>query len=488
MVNAAAGTPPRSRVLIALFAGPLLFFALRLIAPPNGMSATAWTLLALLAWMVAWWLSEAIPLAATALLPVIVMPLAGIAELGVVTSAYGHPLIFLFLGGFMLAMAIESVGLHRRMALSIVARIGTRPARLMLGFMIATAFLSMWITNTAATIMMVAVALSVIDFMKSRSRDGGEAQVRRFSSGLMLAVAYSASIGGMATLIGSPVNALLATTLAGEYGITVEFIDWLLIGLPVTLIMLAAAWFLLARLLYPAGDLAAADLGAAIRTERTALGPMDPAERIVATVFVLAAIGWIFGDPLSALTGLPISDTAVALTAALLLFAIPVNKSMTRFALSWQTAVKLPWNVLILIGGGLAVASAFQRTGLADWIGDQVLELTIPVVALILLVTAIMVFLTEIMSNPASAATILPVVAAVAVGLDLSPLQLAVPAALAANMSFMMPVATAPNAIVFSSPDLKIADMARAGLWLNLLGIVICTMLVSFVLAPLNGW
>ncbi|MES0811515.1 DASS family sodium-coupled anion symporter [Roseibium sp. SCPC15] len=480
-----ASTSP-IRTLIALFSGPLLYILVRFLPAPEGMSAEAWALLALLCWMVAWWLSEILPLAATALLPVIVMPLSGIADVGTVTRAYGHPLIFLFLGGFMLAMAIESVGLHRRIALAIVSRVGTRPRELTLGFMVATAFLSMWITNTAATIMMYAVALSVVDFIKAKSTTPDT--LKQFSVGLMLAVAYSASIGGMATLIGSPVNALLATILYGEYGIVVEFVDWLMIGLPVTLVMLVLAWLLLTVALYPSGNIEGRDLAEAVRSEHGKLPPMSRAERTVAAVFFLAGVGWIFGDQISHLTGLPITDTTVALVAALLLFALPVNSDMTEFALDWRTAAGLPWNVLILIGGGLAVALAFQITGLADWIGEQVSGLDIAVFAMVLLVTTMMVFLTEIMSNPASAATILPVVSAVAVGFDLTPLLLAVPAALAANMSFMMPVATAPNAIVFSNPDLKILDMAKAGIWLNLCGIAVCTLMVYFVFRPLAGW
>ena len=489
-MKAGDGAPPTApvRALAAIVAGPLLFLALSLVPPPTGMSAGGWSLVALLAWMVVWWVSEALPLAATALLPVVVMPLAGIAEVGTVTRAYGHPLIFLFLGGFMLAMAIEKVGLHRRIALAIVSRVGTRPRRLTLGFMIATAFLSMWITNTAATIMMYAVALSVIDYIAGAADPAEREPVRRFAVGLLLAVAYSASIGGMATLIGSPVNALLATIMAGEYGITVEFVDWLLIGLPMTVLMLGAAWVLLAFVLYPAPERDRAEAGEAIRREVERLGPISAAEAIVAAVFLLAAVGWIFGDPLSRATGLPISDTTVAIAAALLLFAAPTDRRLTAFALDWPTAAKLPWNVLILIGGGLAVALGFQSTGLAGDIGAAVAGLDIALLAMVLIITAAMVFLTEIMSNPASAATILPVVAAVAAGLGASPLLLAVPAALAANMSFMMPVATAPNAIVFSNPNLRIADMVRTGFWLNIAGIALCTAFVGLVLRPLYGW
>lgn len=472
----------------AIAAGPVLFAALGALTPPVGMSANAWTLIALLAWMVAWWVTEALPLPATALLPILVMPLSGVASLGDVTAAYGHPLIFLFLGGFMLAIAIESSGLHRRMAIAIVSAIGTGPGTLTLGFMVATAFLSMWITNTAATIMMVTVALSVTDFITASSEEADAPRVRRFTVGLMLAVAYSASVGGMATLIGSPVNALLASTLAGEYGVRLEFVDWLVIGLPATIVMLLVIWLVLTRLLYRETTLAGTDLGVVIAAERDSLGPMQPAEKIVGAVFLLAALGWIFGDPISDATGLPVSDTTVAIAAAIALFALPVDRSLTTFALDWERARTLPWAVLILIGGGLAVAGAFRETGLAGFIGDNVAALDVSVFAMILLVTAVMILLTEIMSNPASAATLLPVAAATSVGLDHSPFLLAVPAALAANMSFMLPVATAPNAIVFSHPDVRIADMARAGAVLNVFGLAVTTLLVYGVMAPLAGW
>ena len=476
----------RHRAIAAIVAGPLIFFALTFVPPPGGMSVEAWRLLALLAWMVAWWLSEVVPLAATALLPIVVMPLAGIAEIRSVTQAYGHPLIFLFLGGLMLAMAIQGAGLHRRIALVIISRVGTSPRRLTLGFMVATAFLSMWITNTAATIMMYAVALSVIDFMERQAKAADDA--RRFAVGLMLAVAYSASIGGMGTLIGSPPNALLASTLAGEYGIRIDFYDWMLIGMPVAVVMLAGAWVLLTFVLYPPRASGPSNLKDVIQSELAALGTMGRSERVVSAVFAFAAIGWIFGDPIVDVTGLPITDTTVALTAALLLFAIPIDRSAGRFALDWATAKELPWNVLLLIGGGLAIATAFQVTGLADWIGGRVGDLDLSVLAIVLLVTTIMVFLTEVMSNPASAATLLPVVAAVAVGLDRNPMLLAVAATIAASMAFMMPVATAPNAIVFSYKDLKMADMMRAGVLLNVIGIAVCTLAVYFVFRPIHQW
>ena len=395
------GKTSRFYFVASLVAGPGIFFILTAAGPPADIPRSAWVLIALLGWMVAWWVSEAVPLAATALLPVVVMPLTGIADIGTVTRAYGHPLIFLFLGGFMLALAIEAVGLHRRVALAIISRVGTRPKTLTLGFMIATAFLSMWVTNTAATILMYAVALSVIEFIRDRTAPDERQDVRRFTVSLLLAIAYSASIGGMATLIGSPVNALLATILSGEYGITVEFVDWFLIGLPVSMVMLVIAWVLLTKLYFGNLTFGETELGDMIRTEIDGLPTVSFAEVVVASTFLLVAVGWMFGDPISRATGLPITDTTVALTAALLLFAIPVNRSLSVSALDWPTAVKLPWHVLLLIGGGLAVALAFQVTGLADWIGSRVAGFNIGVLAMILIITIMMVFLTEIMSNPA---------------------------------------------------------------------------------------
>lgn len=476
----------RNRALAAILAGPVLFAALMIAPAPAGMPVEAWRLVAVLAWMVAWWLSEAVPLAATALLPIVVMPLVGIADVGTVTSAYGHPVVYLFLGGFMLAAAIEKAGLHRRIALAIVARVGTGPRRLMLGFMAATAALSMWITNTAATIMMFAVATSVIHFL--RRQDVGAATLRRIGVGLMLSIAYSASIGGLGTLIGSPPNALLASMLSSEYGIEVGFADWMMLGLPVAIVMLAATWALFAFVLFRPVGPAIPDLSGIIGQERAALGEMGRAERTVAAVFGLAAIGWIFGNPISTLTGLPVTDTAVAIGAAVLLFAIPVDRTWKRFALDWEAAAGLPWNVLLLIGGGLAVGSAFQETGFATWIGSNVRDIDLPIVVLILIATTIMVLMTEIMSNTAAAATMLPVLAGVAVGFGHQPMLLAVPAAFAASMAFMMPVATPPNAIVFSHDDLKIADMVRAGACLNLVAVAVVTVSVCFVFRPLLGW
>ncbi len=468
--------------ITALLAGPALALLVLLLPPPADMPSEAWRLVAMAIWMVVWWLSEVVDIAVTALLPIVLMPSLEIAPIRDVTENYGHPLIFLFLGGFLLAIAMQSVGLHRRIALSIVLRVGSSPARIVLGFMLATAFLSMWISNTATTIMMYAVALSVIDFVSDHTED--KEKVRGFALALMLGVAYAASIGGVGTLIGTPPNALLASFLASEYQITIDFFQWMLFGIPLVIVMLPLTWLLLTRLLYPASAIAVGDPSQVVRSELEALGTTTIKERWVGLIFLLAALGWILRGPLEATIGLPISDTTVAMVAAILLFTVPIQG---RSVLNWERAKALPWGILLLFGAGLALANGFGSTGLAVWIGNQASQVEIETWLLILLVAAVIVFLTEITSNTASTATFLPVLAAVAVGLNLDPQLLTVPVAISASMAFMMPVATPPNAIVFSYPDLHSGDMARAGILLNLLAIALCFVTVQVLVRPILG-
>ncbi len=477
-----AARPLSAARLAALVVGPLCSLLLLALPAPEGMAPEAWRLVAMTAWMVIWWLSEAVPMAATALLPIILMPLYGIAEIGQVTRDYGHPIIFLFLGGFLLAIAMQRVGLHRRMALKIVAAIGGSPRRIILGFMVATAFLSMWITNTASTILMFAVALSVISFLRERTGDPEDA--RQFALALLLGIAYSASIGGVGTLIGTAPNGLLVSVLSGEYGIRISFFDWMKIGVPVILVMLPVTWVFLTFLLFRLGNVQFGDLRRIILEELAALGPMSRGESLVATVFALTAIGWIFRAPLSSLSGLAISDTTVAVTAAMALFAVPISRGEGSFALDRKAFGALPWDVLILVGGGLALAAGFASSGLAAWIADSVARIDIATWALILLATAVIVYMTEITSNTASTATFLPILAAVAVGMGLDPRLLAIPVTLGASMAFMMPVATPPNAIIFSYEDLRLRHMVRAGLWLNVIAIAVCFS-AALLLVPL---
>ena len=458
--------------LVALIAGPVTMLLLLMMPAPAALEPAAWSLVALAAWMVIWWMTEAAPLPVTALLPLPMMPLLGIAGQKAVGASYGHPLIFLFLGGFLIAAAMQRWGLHRRIALNIVNLVGTSPQGIIGGFMLATAFLSMWISNTATTVMMFAVGISVIDFVASRVED--PEQARRFGVALMLGIAYSASIGGVATLIGTPPNTFLASFLADTYNLHIDFGTWMMMGLPIALVLLPITWLLLCKWLFPLQGLHLNGAKGLIEQELQSLGGMSRGERTVLWVFVTTAFLWIFRKWLTGVTGLTITDTSIALLAATVLFVVPASRERGEFAIEWDSAKKVPWGVLLLFGGGLALAGAFKSTGLAAAIGTMVSDLQALEISLIVLVTImVIIFLTEITSNTATTATFLPILGAVAVGLGVSPMVLAIPAALAASMAFMMPVATPPNAIVFSYDGLHIGDMMKAGIWLNLLTITL---------------
>jgi sodium-dependent dicarboxylate transporter 2/3/5 len=443
------------------------------------MAKEAWSLVALIAWMVIWWLSEAIPIPATALLPIPFMPILGIGNMESVASQYSNPIIFLFLGGFLMAAAMQKWGLHKRIALKIVSVVGTNPARVIGGFMIATAFLSMWISNTSAAIMMFVVAISVIDFVARKTSD--EKVLRNFGVALMLGIAYGGTIGGVGTLIGTPPNALLASFLSTSYGIEIDFFTWMKFGIPIVLIMLPLTWLLLTKFVFPAKHIQIGDIKTLIDNELIELGSMSKAEKIVAGVFFSAALGWVFRQPLVELTGLPINDTTIALVAAVVLFAWPVSRQDSKFILDWEVAKELPWGILLLFGGGLALSFGFNNTGLALWIGEMVSGFNVSTWLLVLSVVISIVYLTEITSNTASTATFLPILGAVAIGLDLDPRTLAIPAALAASMAFMMPVATPPNAIVFTYDKMRLFDMVKAGFFLNIIAILVIYLAMYFL-------
>lgn len=423
--------------------------------------------------MIVWWLSEAVPLWATALLPIPFIPFFGIADIKSALVPYAHPLIFLFLGGFMLAAAMQKSGLHKRIALSIIGIVGTNSNRIIAGFMLATAFLSMWISNTATTVMMYAVAISMISLVATRMDDLKDS--RNFSVALMLGIAYSASIGGVGTLIGTPPNALLANILQGSYQIELDFVTWMLFGVPVILVMLPITWLLLTKFLFPTTNHRNLSASSVLREELISLGPLSRSESLVAVIFLFAALGWIFGKPISTLTGLPVSDTSVALIAASLLFVLPTLLCEEHFLLDWEGMKHLPWGILVLLGGGLAIADAFNTTGLAEAIGAGMSGLDMfNIWTSVFIACALIIALTELTSNTASAATFLPILGAISIGLGHDPRLLMIPVTLGASMAFMTPVATAPNAIVFSYERLRIADMVRAGIWLNAVAVFVC--------------
>ncbi|MDX1675131.1 MAG: DASS family sodium-coupled anion symporter [Longimicrobiales bacterium] len=487
---------PSFRRIAGLLGGPLLFIALLAFPVPAGMAPAAWRTAAVGLLMAVWWVTEAIPIPATALLPLVLFPVLDVTGIGDTAAPYASPIIFLFMGGFMIAAAMQRWQLHRRIALTVVHALGTRPHRLVLGFMLATAFLSMWVSNTATAVMMMPIGLSVIGLVRPGQDDDALPGQLAFGTALMLGIAYAASIGGLGTLIGTPPNALLAGFLETTYGYELGFARWMLVGLPLSVLALPLVWLYLTRLAFPIGIDEIPGGRAMIRDELRDLGPVSAGERRVGIVFGLTALAWITRPLLDdVVPGL--SDAGIAMGAALALFLIPVDRETGRFALDWGTAQDLPWGVLILFGGGLSLAAAVTETGLAEWIGAALSGLgSWPTVLLVAGVTAVIVFLTELTSNTATAAAFLPILGPLAVALGENPLLLAVPAALGASCAFMMPVATPPNAIVYGSGYITIPQMARAGLALNLLFILLITglaytvLLVALGVTPgtLPGW
>lgn len=495
--------------------GLLLFFGLLLLPAPEGLSANAWRTAAVAVLMAVWWTTEAIAIPATALLPLVLFPGLGVLSMAEAAEPYANELIFLFMGGFFLAAAMERWGLHRRIALAIVAAVGTGPERLVLGFMIATGFLSMWISNTATTAMMLPIGLAMVAIFgggdgeavvdgrppeghaPEQSLGGADGAAGKapssFGTALMLGIAYGASIGGVATLIGTPPNAILAGAAQEMLDVEIGFLAWMLVGLPIAIVLMPLAWLLLVRVLYPPGAVRG-DAGALLQQERDAQGRMDRGERIVAVVFALTALAWVLRAPKDVGTvtipGLQtlapaVRDSTIAIAAALLLFLIPVDRKRGVFALEWDQARTIPWGVLVLFGGGLSLARAMDVSGLATWIGAGVTGLAgVPDWVLFLTVAAVFVALTEITSNTATSTMAMPIMAGAAVGLGTGPIPLMATAALAASMAFMLPVATPPNAIVFASDHVTIPRMARAGIWLNLLAVATITVAVT-LLVPL---
>ncbi len=465
-----------NKPLIAVLLGPGLLLLCTILPSPPGLSESGWQTLAIAVWMASWWALEMIPIPATALLPLIVFPLLDIHTLQITAKAYSHPIIFLFLGGFLVGIALQHWNLHRRLALHILLKTGSEPRRQLAGFMIATAFLSMWVSNTATSIMMLPIALSVI------ALEGEESS--KFSTALLLGVAYSASIGGIATLIGTPPNALLAAYLQNSHGIEISFASWLLVGLPVSLSLLLLCWWWLGKGLLNSN--ASANNEELIRAHLCELGAVSTAEKRVLAVFFITAGLWVFRPIIN--RGLPeLTDTGIALLAGFILFVLPAGEGNKQRLLDWEQAQKLPWGILLLFGGGLALAGAIQSSGLADWMASGLKVLADwPEFLLLVCVVAVIIFLTELTSNTATTASFLPLLGAFALAQNSSPLLLTVPAAIAASCAFMMPVATPPNAVVFGSGKLTIPDMMRQGLLLNLAGIAVVTVVAYGVISI--GW
>jgi len=484
------GVPPLKTSSIrrlGRWAGPTAAALVLLLPAPPGLEPVAQRTGAVAIWMAVWWMTEAVAIPVTSLLPLAAFPALGVLSAADASAPYAQELIFLFMGGFFLAAAMEESGLHRRIALSILSAVGSSPERLVLGFMLATASLSMWISNTATTAMMFPIGLAVAELFRGEAPKVGF----RFGVTLMLGIGYAASIGGVATLIGTPPNAVLAAAAAELIDVEIGFVQWMVVGLPTTAVMLPLGWLLLVRVLHPPGDLEG-DAAAVIAGERAALGPIRPAETRVAIVFTLTALAWLarapkaFGDvviPGIATFAPQVRDSSIAMAAALVLFLLPGGDGSGRRLLEWERARRIPWGVLVLFGGGLSLARAMDLSGLSAWIGSGVAELgALPLPLVLLAVALLFVVLTEITSNAATATMAMPLLVGSAAAMGMPALPLMVTAGLAASMAFMLPVATPPNAIVFGADYLEIRHMVRAGVWMNLLAVGIVTLVAVFLL------
>ncbi|MEL6672243.1 MAG: DASS family sodium-coupled anion symporter [Bacteroidota bacterium] len=474
--------------VIGLWLGPILFALSYLLVRPDDLSLEGRAVLASTLWIAAWWITEAIPIAATSLLPIILFPLTGAMGLKETTAAFGHKYIFLYIGGFILAIAIERWNLHKRIALTIIDLIGTNVKSIILGFMVATAFLSMWISNTATSVMMLPIAMAIVAQLKDNPNTI-EDENRIFGKALMLAIAYSASIGGIATLIGTPPNLVLLSNVEKFYGIEISFLQWLTFGLPLSLVLLAICWYYLTHRAFSFKQKGFPGGRAEIQRQLKALGPILVSEKIVLGVFALTALAWISRSFVLQKFMPGIDDTIIAVMAGLVLFVLPAGGGQKRPLVTWDEAVKLPWGILLLFGGGLALAEGFQSTGLAVWIGGQMNLLTgLSLILILFILVAAVNFLTEITSNLATTAMLLPILAPLALTMDVHPFLLMVGATAAASCAFMLPVATPPNAVVFGSGYLKISEMARAGIWMNLISILLISLIVFFVLPLIWGF
>lgn len=468
-----------------LILGPLVFILIQLFFKPEGLSPQGVAVLACTLWIAIWWITEAIPIAVTSMLPVIIFPLTGAMGIQDTTSSFGDKYIFLYIGGFVLSIAIEKWSLHKRIALNIINAIGTNSSSIVLGFMIATGFLSMWISNTATAVMMMPIGLAIVKQFEDHP-DTQENENLIFGKALMLAIAYSASIGGISTLIGTPPNVIFAGVIQKFYHVEISFMQWFKIGFPVAVVLMTFCWFYLVKVAFKLDKQRFPGGKAEIQRQLQKLGTIKFEEKAIFIVFVLTALAWITrGFVLSKL--IPgIDDTIIAMVAAVILFLIPSKRDKGQMLLTWKEAERLPWGILLLFGGGLAIAGGFESTGLASWIGNQITIFQgVTLLVLLIIIVTMVNFLTEITSNLATTAMLLPVLVPVAAVLNESPYVLMVGATLAASCAFMLPVATPPNAVVFGSGYLRIPDMIRKGFVMNIFSIIIIVFFVYFIVPHL---
>ena len=479
-----AGLPPMARV--GRWLGPAVFVLFLLWPAPETLGTEAWLVLGLTLFMATWWVTEAAPIPMTAVLPVALLPVLGVIPIADATAPYANPLIFLFVGGFAVALAVQRWNLHRRVALAVLHISGSRMDRLVGGFMLATAGLSMWVSNTATAALMLPIALSVLALLDTdpSTQEAG----RGPAVALLLGIAFAANIGGMATLIGSPPNALTAAFLNEHFGLDIGFVQWLMMGLPLASLLLAVTWWSLTHWIFPVHRIRLQGLDDLLSGQRAELGRWSSAEQRVAAVFVLVALAWLLRPLLNDLLPLTLTDAGIAVLGALILFILPSGRPEQRYLLVWENTRDLPWGVLVLVGGGLSLGAAIESSGLAAWIASGLAAVVQwPFLVIAAGVVLLTMALSHVTSNTATAATLLPLVVAVALQAEIAPVLLAVPVALAASAAFMLPVATPPNAIVFGSNRLRVPDMIQGGWWPSLVAIVLIILVAGFVLEPLLG-
>jgi len=469
---------------IGLVFGPLIFLIV-INLPIELFSEKGDSVIAVALWMLSWWITEAVSISVTALLPLLLFPLLKILPIAEVGGNYGSPIVFLFFGGFVMALALEKVNLHRRIALNIIRLTGTTPNKVVLGFMIATAALSMWISNTASTVVMLPIALSVIGLLINDA-DGFTKNDQNFALSVMLGIAFSANAGGVATVIGTPPNSVMIGLLENEYNIQISFLKWMVMGLPFSIVLLAITYLVLVKVLFPNRDLRFNASKEVIAAELEKLGPTSKREKMVLVIFGVTVFLWVFRTLLNTLfPKLGLSDTMISIFAAIALFAIPYNLRKGDFILQWKDTSKLAWGILILFGGGLALAKGMSVSGIVDLVAHGIAESDISIVLMASLLIVMMLFMTELMSNVALVAVLAPVVAGIALGLGIPVLHLLIPVTLASSCAFMLPMATPPNAIVFASGYVKVPQMAKAGIILILIAVGLLILVFQFVVPAL---
>lgn len=470
---------------ISFFGGPLLALFLVLVVDSAELSGSAVVVAAAALWMAIWWASEAVHVSVTAFLPLILFPLAGVSDIAATAGSYSHPIIYLFFGGFIISIAVQKCGLHQRVALGIFEFAGVNARAIVGAFMVAAAVISMWISNTSTTMMLLPIATSVVYVIRETMDDLSDKALSNFELAMYLGLAYGATMGGIATLVGTPPNAFMAGFMESTYGIEVDFVRWMIIGVPLTLIMLPLVWWSLVRFIFPINFSASDQTVEYLAAQKKELGPWSTAEIRTMIIFIALVLGWLLRKPLTELTGVAqLTDSSVALMAAVAAFVIPNGKD-GQALIAWKDTKQLPWGVLILFGGGLALAGGMTTSGLTAWLGGSLSPLgTLHIALLVVASCAMVIFLTELTSNLATTATFLPVMAALAIETNTDPLIFVVPIALAASFAFMLPVATPPNAIVFSTGRVPIQTMMRAGFIFNIVGIALLALVATF-LVPL---